>query len=251
MLPQSSAAVLPQRPQSPSWGAGALAWSSVVARSADRKCSGPPTVAGGGCIFPCDLARARRAEGPPRGPSSFRRTDPVNPSGSDRLPPPVPRLRIAASCRRHSDAEARRDGLLAARLAAGVALEFPSMLAVGVCVEGLGRLEVTGASSDVASCSGVGGRARSGESHYRGVWSGEPAQSRCTTPPLCSGRARTTAGDLPPPLGALCPRKGYPSGKDERLASHPAELRRLSAVCMRPNSQPGYWGGSPTRCLYV
>ena len=29
--------------------------------------------------------------------------------------PPVPRLRIAVSCRRHSDAEARWDGLLAAR----------------------------------------------------------------------------------------------------------------------------------------
>ena len=62
------------------------------------------------------------------------------------------------------------------------------------------------------------------------MWYGEPAQSRRTTPPLCSGRARTTAGDLPPPLGALCPRKGYPSGKDERLASHPGELRRLSRL---------------------
>ena len=55
------------------------------------------------------------------------------------------------------------------------------------------------------------------------------AQSRRTTPPVCSGRARTTAGDLPPPQGALCLRKGYPSGKDERLASHPGELRRVSA----------------------
>ena len=66
-------------------------------------------------------------------------------------------------------------------------------------------------------------------------------------PPLCSGRARTTAGDLPPPLGALCPRKGYPSGKDERLASHPGELRRLSAVCMRPQFSTWVLGGSPTR----
>eukprot|EP01044_Picomonas_judraskeda_P011516 COSAG03_NODE_1576_length_3845_cov_6.988254_5_plen_220_part_00 len=92
-------------------------------------------------------------------------------------------------------------------------------------------------------CSGVGGRARSGETHYRGVWSGEPAQSRCTTPPLCSGGARTTAGDLPPPLGALPPRKGYPSGKDEGLASHPGELRRLSAVCMRPQFSTWVLGG--------
>ena len=86
---------------------------------------------------------------------------------------------------------------------------------------------------------------RSGETHYHGVWSGEPAQSRRTTPPLCSGRARTTAGDLPPPLGALCPRKGYPSGKDERLASHPGELRRLSAVCMRPQFSTWVLGGPP------
>ena len=94
-------------------------------------------------------------------------------------------------------------------------------------------------------CSGVGVSARSGETHYRGVWSGEPAQSRCTTPPLCSGRARTTAGDLPPPLGALCPRKGYPSGKDERLASHPGELRRLSRLNEAAILNLGTGGGHP------